>query len=131
MKNLKSFHEHLINFSDVSKSTIKMLLLVVAITFSTVLSASTDEPTAKEPKSLTEEIQDLLRNPNFTPNSDLQASVTLMFNKNGELIVLAVDSDSKTAKRFIKRRLNYKKLDVEAENLNKPFVVPVKIKLKQ
>lgn len=128
MKNFKSFHEHLSNFSDVSKSTIKMLLLVVAFTFSTALFASTDRPTVKETKTLTEEIHDLLKHPNFTAVEDLQANVTLMLNKNGELVVLAIDSQSKAAKSFIKRRLNYKKLDVEVESLNKTFVVPVSIK---
>lgn len=110
------------------KSTIKVLLLVVAITFSNVLFASTDRPTEKEPKTLTEEIQDLLKHPNFTTTENMQANVTLMLNKNGELVVLAIDSESKIAKNFIKRRLNYKKLDVDVENLNKTFVVPVLIK---
>ena len=128
MKNLKNFHEHLSNFSDVSKLTINMLLLVVAFTFSTALFASTDRPAVKESKTLTEEIQDLLKHPNFTADEDMQANVTLMLNKNGELVVLAIDSESKTAKTFIKRRLNYKKLDVDVESLNKTFVVPVSIK---
>lgn len=110
------------------KSTIKMLVLVVAITFSNVLFAGTDRPTVKETKTLTEEIQDLLKNPNFTAVEDIKANVTLMLNKNGELVVLAIDSESKTAKNFIKRRLNYKKLNVEVESLNKTFVIPVKIK---
>ncbi len=110
------------------KSTIKILLLVVAITFSSVLSASTDRPTVKESKTLTEEIQDLLKHPNFTTTEDMHANVTLMLNKNGELVVLAIDSESKTAKNFIKRRLNYKKLDVDVASLNKTFVVPVSIK---
>ncbi len=110
------------------KSTIKILLLVVAITFSSVLSASTDRPTVKESKTLTEEIQDLLKHPNFTTTEDMHANVTLMLNKNGELVVLAIDSESKTAKNFIKRRLNYKKLDVDVASLNKTFVVPISIK---
>ena len=112
------------------KSTIKMLALVVAISFSSVLSASTNNPTAKEPKTLTEEIVDLLKNPNFTANEDIQANVTLMLNKNGELVVIAIDSDSKTAEDFIKSRLNYKKLDVDVESLNKTYVVPITIKKK-
>ncbi len=111
------------------KSTIKMLLLVVAITFSTVLSASTNEPTAEEPKTLTEKIQDLLKNPNFMAENEINASVTLMLNKNGELVVLAIDSKSEVAKNFIKSRLNYKKMNVGVNSLNKTFVVPVRIEL--
>lgn len=129
MKNFKSFHEHLRNFSDVSKSTIKMLMLVMAITFSQVLSASTVELTAKEPKTLTEEIQELLKNPKFNIEEDMFASVTLILNRNSEIVVLSVNSENETTKDFIINRLNYKKLDVGTESLNKTFVVPVKIEL--
>ena len=113
------------------KSTLKMLLLVVAITFSSVLSASTNRPTAEEPKTLTEKIQDLLKNPNFTAEEVMQASVTLMLNKNSELVVLSIDSKSEVAKNFIKGRLNYIKMNVGVRSLNKTFVVPVKIELEK
>lgn len=109
--------------------TIKMLFLVVAITFSTVLSASTNKIPAEEPKTLTEKIQDLLKNPNFIVEEEMQANVTLMLNKNGELVVLSIDSQSDVAKNFIKSRLNYRKMNVGVRSLNKTYVVPVKIEL--
>ena len=112
------------------KTTIKTLLLVVAITFSSVLSANTEVTTVKEPETLTEKIQDLLKNPKFIIEEELQARVTVMLNNNGELVVLAIDSNSKLAENFIKDRLNYKKLNVGVNNLNKTFVVPIKIKMK-
>jgi len=111
------------------KSTIKMLMLVVAITFSTVLSASTTELATEEPKTLTEKIQDLLKNPSFIAEEEMHASVTLMLNKNRELVVLSIDTESDVAKNFIKSRLNYKKMDVGVSSINKTFVVPVKIEL--
>jgi hypothetical protein len=108
--------------------TIKMFLMALAITVSSVVSATT-ESIEKDPTSLKEKITKLLKNPSFIVEEDVQANVTLMFNKNCELVVLAVDSESELAESFIKNRLNYKKLDVDVQSLNKTFVVPVKIEM--
>ena len=109
------------------KTSIKVLLLVVAFAFSSVMSANT-EPTFKDPKSLTEEIQNLLKNPKMDLGFDAYAKVTLLFNKNAELVVMSVDSEYEELSDYIKGRLNYKKLNVSVDNLNKIYVVPVKIK---
>ena len=108
--------------------TIKMLLLVLAITFGSVVSANTVS-IEKDPTSIKDKITKLLKNPNFIIEEEVIATVTLMFNKNGELVVLAVDSESKLAENYIKSRLNYKKLNVGVESLNKTFVMPVKIEM--
>ena len=108
--------------------TIKMLLLVLAITFGSVVSANTLS-IEKDPTSLKDKITKLLKNPNLNIEEEVNATVTLMFNKNGELVVLAVDSDNEAAESYIKDRLNYKKLDVNVESLNKTFVMPVKIEV--
>ncbi len=121
-------HEHKItNGIGVSK-TIKTLLLVLAITFGSLVSANTLS-IEKDPTSLKDKITKLLKNPNFNLEEEVNATVTLMFNKNGELVVLAVDSDNEAAESYIKDRLNYKKLDVNVESLNKTFVMPVKIEV--
>ena len=111
------------------KSTIKMLLLAFAITFSSVMTAN-NEPTSKDPRSLTEEIQNLLKNPKFVLESDEFASVTLTFNRNSEIVVMSVDSESETVEYYIKNRLNYKKLDIGVDKINKTFIIPVKIQKK-
>ena len=106
--------------------TIKMFLLAVAITVSSVVSATT-ESIEKDPTSLHEKITKLLEYPSLNFEHDINANVTFMFNKNSEIVVLAVDCDCKQTSNYIKNRLNYKKLDVSVEDLNKTFVVPVKI----
>ncbi len=108
--------------------TIKMLLLVVAFTFGSVASSNA-LTIEKDPTSIKEEITKLLKNPSFNLEHDIQANVTLMFNKNSEIVVLAVDCNCKQTANYIKSRLNYKKLDVSVESLNKPFVLPVKIEI--
>jgi len=105
--------------------TVKMLILVLAITFTSVLTASTN-PTHAEP-NVTKEIGVLLKNPKFRVSDDLVANVTFILNKDSEIVVLNVDTDSKELEGYIKSRLNYHKLDLSADNVNKTFKVPVRI----
>ena len=108
--------------------TIKMLLLALAITFGSVVSANA-LTIEKDPTSLNEKITKLLKNPSFDLEHGIQANVTFMVNKNCEIVVLTVDCDCKHTCNYIKNRLNYKKLDVTVEDLNKTFVVPVRIEV--
>jgi hypothetical protein len=108
--------------------TIKMLLLVLAITFGSVVSANT-LTIEKDPTSLNEKITKLLKNPSLNLDHEINANVTFMLNKNSEIVVLAVDCNCKQTSNYIKNRLNYRKLDVSVDDLNKTFVVPVKIEI--
>ena len=73
--------------------SIKMLFLVLAITFTNVLSANT-KPIHAEPSGLTQEISTLLKNPKFRVAEDLIANVTFILNEDKEIVVLSVDTDS-------------------------------------
>lgn len=108
--------------------TIKTLLLIVALTFSSVLVASTNAEN-KRAKSvvITEEIGKLLKNPSFLLEKDVKASVTLTINKNNEIVVLSVDTDEDYLVNFIKSRLNYKELPAPFDSEGKTFIVPVRI----
>ena len=90
--------------------TIKILLLVVAVAFSSVLSASK-----------------LLKNPNFAIEKDVLATVKVMFNDNNEIVVLSVDCKEKGICSFIKGRLNYQELSDSVNNKNRYYIVPVRI----
>jgi hypothetical protein len=108
--------------------TLKMLVLVVAITFSSVLSASTNPNEKAEPVSISETIGDLLQKPNFHLDEDVNAMVKIFINLDKEIVVLSVKTENKTLEDFIKSRLNYKKLSKEILGRNKSFKIPVKIK---
>ena len=88
--------------------SIKMLFLVLAITFTSVLTANTN-PIPAEPIGLTKEIGTLLKNPKFKVTEDLVANVTFILNKDKEIVVLNVDTESKALEIYIKNRLNYNK----------------------
>ena len=107
--------------------TLKMLVLVVAITFSGAISASTNPIEKAEPISVTETVGKLLKNPYFQLKEDVTATVSIVLNESNEMVVLSVDTDNSTVADYIKSRLNYKKLSEEAVGYNKSFKVPVKM----
>ena len=107
--------------------TTKMLLLVLAIAFSSVLSASTTPTIDAEPKTMEEEIGNLLKNPKFVIEQDVIALVTITINKDDEIVVLSVDSESQSLKSFIKGRLNYIKVSKGIKTHHGTYVVPVRL----
>ena len=108
--------------------TIKTLLLIVALSFSSVLVASTNaEDKRTKSVAITEEIGKLLQNPSFLVENEITANVTVTLNKNNEFVVLSVDTDKKNVENYIKSRLNYQELPVTLNESGKTYIVPVRI----
>ena len=112
--------------------TMKSFLLIAAIAFSSVLSASTNPVEVNPAKTaesavITQEVGKLLQNPTFLVDQDIYADVTLTINKNNELVVLSVDSEDKMVEGYIKGRLNYHALPKAVKSGERTFIVPVKI----
>ena len=109
---------------------LKTLLLAVLITASSVLSASNED---KKPDSgvITVAIGKLLKDPSFLVDKDIVADVTLILNKNNELVVLSVDSNELYVENFIKSRLNYKELPATFTSKERTFKVPVRVTAKE
>lgn len=105
--------------------TIKSLVLVAAIAFSTVLSASTPKESNPENALLTTEIQKFLSNHEFNFKKEVKTEVLLTLNKNDEIVVLSVDNCDEDVQNFIKSKLNYKKLLTAYHGTDKMFKVPV------
>ncbi len=102
-------------------------LLVLLVTFSLGSFASTtpkDNPSNGQ--NLVKEVTQLLDAPNFKITEDLTAQVTFMLNKNNEIIVVSVDTDSKGVEDYVKSRLNYKK--IKSNPSKKLFKMPFRIK---
>lgn len=106
---------------------LKMLVIVVAIAFSSVLSASTNPIVKDEPISISKTVGELLKNPDFQLNQDVNAVVDIFINDDKEIVVLSVDTDNKKVEKYIKNRLNYKKVSNETLGYKKSFKVPVKM----
>jgi hypothetical protein len=109
---------------------LKTLLLAVLITASSVLSASNEDKKA-DSVVITEEIGKLLKDPSFLVDKDIVADVTLILNKNNEIVVLSVDSNELYVENFIKSRLNYKELPATFISKERTFKVPVRVTAKE
>jgi len=105
---------------------LNVLLLAVAFTVSSVLSASTTPTKADRPSTpLSEQISDLLKDPIFEIEDEVMAEVTFMVNDQQEIVVLTVGTENTAVESFIKNRLNYQK--VENAKKGEAYEIPVRI----
>ncbi len=106
---------------------LKMLVLVVAITFSSAVSASTEPIEETKKATVSQTVGELLKNPEFKLNEDVDALVSIFINEDDEMVVLSVDTESEVVEKYIKNRLNYKKLSKDVFGYSKSYKVPVKM----
>ena len=127
MNFLEKNHKHTRVIKNAASKTLKMLVLAVAITFGTVLSASTNPTEDTNPVSLTKTVGELLRNPEFRLSHDVSALVCVLINDKDEIVVLSVETNNKAVENYIKNRLNYKKIPDGMVSPLKTLKIPVKI----
>ncbi len=104
---------------------VKVMLVATALLIGSLASAATVTNPVNDPAT-SAEIGELLKDPGFEVNNELTAMVTFMINDDQELVVLSVDTDNYDLERFVKSRLNYKKVDTSLEE-GKAYMVPVRV----
>ena len=88
----------------------------------------TKKASKTEVKSLSTQIGKLLNYNNFTEDEAGEtAQVLFTLNSEKEIVVLSVDTDDATMDAFIKNRLNYQEVDVDAYEDGKKYTVSVRI----
>ncbi|MBD0779132.1 hypothetical protein HPE56_15135 [Maribacter sp. ANRC-HE7] len=79
-------------------------------------------------KKLSVQIGELLENTSFTSDYvDLTAQVRFTLNKQGEIVVLSVDTDHEKIEFFVKARLNYQKIEIENFKEGEMYTIPIRI----
>ena len=106
--------------------TLKTLALLVTLTFSSVLLASTN-PKSENPTTLNEEIGKLLNKPQFNIEEDIEVFVKITFNKHDEIVVLSIETDNEELKDYITNRLNYNKITATLDSKIKYYIVPIRL----
>jgi hypothetical protein len=105
---------------------LSVILVAFVLLLGTNVTAA-DVGLDKEKKlTISQEIGDLLADANMELDFDVNANVTFMINEEGEIVVLTVDTSDVSIERFIKSRLNYKKLQhklVEGEEYKVPIIM--------
>lgn len=104
------------------------LVFVAAMLLATGNVLATDTEGVKPEKSLSQQISKILAQNSFTNEvQDLTAQVRFTLNNEGEIVILSVDTDDTRLESFVKNKLNYKKVEVNAIEEGKLYTIPVRI----
>lgn len=110
------------------KNLKKILLLFCCVVGFNAFAVETDK-SVTDTEKIQSEIAKLLERPGFVLEEGHTANVQFMLNGKGEIVVIDVAAESEMIASYIKNRLNYKKLQVSKELLNKKFSLPVHIQV--
>ncbi|MEE9364656.1 MAG: hypothetical protein V3U92_18810 [Cellulophaga sp.] len=108
----------------------KISLMLVAVMLLSASSVVANDSTTIEPtKKISKQIGKLLEKNSFNDlKADLTAKVLFTVNTDREIVVLSVDTKDASVEAFVKRRLNYKKIDIKNFRKGKRYTIPVRIK---
>lgn len=104
-------------------------LMIAFVLFAMNVSAATTTGPVKPTTQLRSEIVDII-GPNcpYEHNKDeCTAEVLFTINTKGELIVLSVISPNAKAERFLKSKLNYKKVSHTPKREGEIFLLPLRM----
>ncbi|WP_400078722.1 hypothetical protein [Winogradskyella sp. R77965] len=105
--------------------TIKALLLITLITFSSQVSAFTSIP-GDEIKPVAQQIEKFLKNSELRIYDETFVMVKFKLNENNKIIITSVDSDNYEIKTFIKASLNKRELSINEDSSKRFYSVPVR-----
>jgi len=107
---------------------LKLIALVIALAIST-LSFANNTKTADPKSELREQIVEMLGKTII--NTDLinnQFEVIFTLNNKSEIVIISVNGGNKSVDNYVKSKLNYKKVNVNALNVDKIYHMPLRIK---
>lgn len=81
----------------------------------------------KPNENLSAQIHEMLSSNSFNVQNDLVANVRFTINKEGEIVVLSVDTEDISLEGFVKGRLNYQKVELQNIKEGRLYTVPVRI----
>ncbi len=108
----------------IMKKTSIALAAMLLLSFGTVQATEGVKPV----KNLSVQIQEML-NKNTYPleEGEIKADVRFTINKNGEIVILSVDTEDVSLEGFVKGRLNYQKVELTTIQEGKIYSVPVRV----
>lgn len=105
----------------------KNLILTLVFALITSFSFANDKEDVKETKQqLREKIGGLLGNYQQLIKNDTDATIKFVINRQGQIVVLSVDTNVGNLDTYIKSKLNYKKTDIKNVKFFETYTVPVK-----
>ena len=105
----------------------KMSLAVMAMLLLSTVSVVANEGN-KPVKKLSVQIQEMLNIDSFElEEGEIKAEVRFTLNKDGEIVVLSVETENSFLEGFVKGRLNYQKVELANIQEGKIYKVPVRV----
>ncbi|WP_299104625.1 hypothetical protein [uncultured Tenacibaculum sp.] len=112
--------------------TFKSFVIILCLGVLTTFTAQANEnanPILKAKKLLRSEISSIIgSSAPFQTDKTVTANVSFMLNSKGEIVVLDVESKSKDLRYFIKRKLNYKKINSSDIRKGNVYELPITVK---
>ncbi|MFD0796982.1 hypothetical protein ACFQZJ_05890 [Maribacter chungangensis] len=107
----------------------KLSYVIVAAMLLSTSAIFANTPELPEPtRGLSEQITELLSDNSFSEGEcDSTAQVRFTLNEEGQIVVLSVETASENLERFVKNRLNYKKVKISNVVEGKLYTVPVRV----
>ncbi len=100
--------------------------LIAALLF--VLGTTNANEGSGTEKKLSTQIQEMLNKNSFPlEDGEITADVRFTINKNGEIVVLSVETENVSLEGFVKGRLNYQKVELRNIQEGKIYKVPVRV----
>ncbi|MGB5942637.1 MAG: hypothetical protein WBG71_07125 [Leeuwenhoekiella sp.] len=92
----------------------------------TVMSAGAVTETEPTGKMISKEISTMIKTHKMTLDKEVIAQVQFTVNSDNEIVILNVEACDESVEKFIKARINYKKLAVKGEP-GKNYFLPIKL----
>ncbi len=105
---------------------LSVILVAFVLLLGTNVTAANAGLNKEKEFTISQEIGNLLKDANFILDYEVNVNVTFMINAEGEIVVLTIDAMDSSIERFIKNKLNYKKLQnklVEGEEYKIPITM--------
>ena len=102
----------------------KLLALAFVIGTAGLFATELENPTPK--KEIRTQIVKLLKTPRFAVPNDIDFTVTFTFSSEGELVVLDVDSKNRDVLKYVRKSLNYKKIQNPGVR-DRMYTMPLKL----
>lgn len=112
----------------------KTLITIIALGLTTVFSAAEKEPVKKansETKTLRKEMSSYIgKNIPIEVKKTTTAEISFIINSKNEIVVLTVDSKESALNKYLKNKLNYKKVTTKGIKKGEVYKIPLKVNKK-
>lgn len=104
----------------------KFMLLALALVIGTASLLATNVDPDDSKNEMRNQIVKLLETPTYATDKVIDVSITFTFSSEGELVVLNVDSSDGEVLNYVRKNLNYKKIQNPGER-DKLYSMPLKV----